>query len=95
MSIPTVMKAMELEGVVEDGQLILPRSLPVELFGAVRVIIMYEESNPELDKLSDQEFSAQLRARLAETGYETAEQIANLVADVKQEQADGWFAPAN
>jgi predicted esterase len=95
MSIPTVMKAMELEGVVEDGQLILPRSLPVELFGAVRVIIMYEESNPELDKLSDQEFSAQLRARLAESGYETAEQIAHLVKEVKVEQADSWFAPTN
>lgn len=57
MSTPTVMKTIELEALVEDGQLVLSQPLPAELPSRVRLLVLYmEEGDAELNALTDEAF---------------------------------------
>lgn len=94
MSTPTVMKTIELEALVEDGQLVLSQPLPAELPSRVRLLVLYmEEGDAELNALTDEAFGQRFRLALSASGYETSEQIGQLVHEIKEEQAREWGLP--
>lgn len=83
-------KTIEVDGTLEYGELKYSAVLPGNISTPVKIIVVYneqpDEENP-LNKLSRDEFARQFREALIEAGYDTNEKIAQLVKEVKIEQA--------
>jgi hypothetical protein len=82
----SVMTAIEMTGIVEkDRRLHLDSDLPLLERTRVRVIVLYPSSEEQFETEMDE-----FRQHLASLGYNSKEEIIELVRQTKREQVREW-----
>lgn len=83
------LKTIEVDGVLENGELRYSATFPKDVSAQVKIIVVYNDEDNDLSliELSREEFAQQFKEALANAGYDSNEKIAELVRDIKREQA--------
>ncbi|GBF81510.1 hypothetical protein [Aphanothece sacrum] len=90
-----MMKIIQSTGKIDtEGRLSLDHPIPGSFPSSVRVIVLFEEMEAEVEQISEgqqpiamtpEKLQYELKQALTEAGYDSREKIIQLVQDVKQE----------